>query len=74
MTKIEIPLDIPDVEIERLNVLGIDEISLKKELPKEEYKKLKGAMWILRRDIEELTGKYVPRKLPKSHENIVIDT
>jgi hypothetical protein len=27
---------------------------LKKELPKEEYKKLKGAMWILRKDIEGL--------------------
>jgi hypothetical protein len=43
-------------EIERLDVIGIDEISLKKELPKEEYKELKGAMWILRRHIEELTG------------------
>ncbi len=38
-----------------MDVIGIDEISLKKELSKEEYKKLKGAMWILRRDTEELT-------------------
>ncbi len=41
---------------------GLDELRkkemkhLKKELSKEEYKKLKGAMWILRKDIEELTG------------------
>lgn len=34
---------------------GLDELR-KKELSKEEYKKLKGAMWILRKDIEELTG------------------
>ena len=51
MTKIEIPLDIPDVEIENIEMKR-----LKKELPKEEYKKLKGAMWILRMDIEKLTG------------------
>ncbi|HJH25776.1 MAG TPA: ISL3 family transposase [Methanophagales archaeon] len=40
---------------------GLDELRkkelkrLKKELSKEEYKKLKGAMWILRKDIEGLT-------------------
>jgi len=40
---------------------GLDELRkkemkrLKKELSKEEYKKLKGAMWILRKDVEELT-------------------
>jgi transposase len=40
---------------------GLDELRkkelkrLRKELSKEEYKKLKGAMWILRKDIEGLT-------------------
>jgi transposase len=38
-----------------LDVLRKKELKrLKKELSKEEYKKLKGAMWILRRDVEGL--------------------
>jgi len=57
----DIPIVLDRFHIAKLYRKGLDELRkkemkrLKKELSKEEYKKLKGAMWILRRDTEELT-------------------
>ena len=57
----DIPIVLDRFHIAKLYRKGLDELRkremkrLRKELPKEEYEKLKGAMWILRRDIKELT-------------------